>query len=445
MLRPYDLASFPLREWVLQNSSEQREKLAITSHWYYGSRIDFDSQSKKITEEPARRTFDQEDRCQEGAVLRYHALHKTVHYQGISTRISQNGSVQASLSIYHNRKGKQAVNEKNEKVWAGLDVSKATFSAAIDNEGRFSPVSKLPTQTFPRSPVGAGSFLKWAAKQIGKEQKLCIIMETTGHYSKDLAQWLYEKQEDLHITIQNGRMISDFIKSLNLNKTDDSDAQAIARFGSDRNPAPTKREDHNLVILRDLERERTALIESKCSLEHRTESLQSATARKVNGRAIAALTKQIEALDREIKKLVIQNPEMHKEIKILVSIPGVAFISAANLIAEYGSLKQYTARELSQISGLAPRLFHSGSSVNKSYLGRRGSKRARQILYLDSIVAVSKIPYLQDLFNRIVARGKCKMCARCACMRKLLLIMRALVVQEKPFDNKILENFRKSS
>ena len=67
------------------------------------------------------------------------------------------------------------------------------------------------------------------------------------------------------------------------------------------------------------------------------------------------------------------------------------------------------------------------------------SKRARQILYLDSIVAVSKIPYLQDLFNRIVARGKCKMCARCACMRKLLLIMRAFVVQEKPFDNKILE------
>ena len=154
-----------------------------------------------------------------------------------------------------------------------------------------------------------------------------------------------------------------FIKSLNLNKTDDSDAQAIAGFGSDRNPAPTKREDQNLVILRDLERERTALIESKCPLENRTESLQSAKARKVNGRAIAVLTKQIEALDREIKKLVIRNPEMHKEIKILVSIPGAAFISAADLMAEYGSLKQYTARELSQISGLAPWLFHSGSSI----------------------------------------------------------------------------------
>ena len=35
MLRPYDLASFPLREWVLQNSSEQREKLAKTENFAF--------------------------------------------------------------------------------------------------------------------------------------------------------------------------------------------------------------------------------------------------------------------------------------------------------------------------------------------------------------------------------------------------------------------------
>lgn len=333
-------------------------------------------------------------------------------------------------------------NQKSD-VWAGLDVSKATFSAAIDNVARFTHVSKLPTKQFPRTPVGAGSFLKWAQEKLEQGQSLRIIMETTGCYSKDLAQWLWEKAPESHITIQNGRMISDFIKSLNLNKTDDSDAQAIARFGSDRNPTPTKKEEKKWADLRELERERTALIEARTSLENRQESLRCKETKKFNGRAIASLTLQIKGVEKEIEKLIRNDEEMLQEVRLMSSVPGVGFISAANLLAEFGSLKQYTSRELSKISGLSPRLVESGSSVKKSYLGRRGSKRARQILYLDSISSVQKIPFLQDLYNRIVARGKCNMSARCACMRKLLLIIRAVVADGKKFDNKILEKFRK--
>ena len=335
------------------------------------------------------------------------------------------------------------MGEEKKKIWAGLDVSKAAFFAAVDNATRFTHVSKLPAKSFPRTPVGAGAFLKWALEKIGPDCSLAVIMETTGCYSKELALWLYEKQSDLPITIQNGRMISDFIKSLNLNKTDKSDAQAIARFGSDRNPKPTKREDAKVVTLREMTRERYALIEARTALESRRDSLQSPLARKFNGRAVASLTLQIKALDKEIRKLVESDKEMAHEVKLMSSVPGVAFTSATILIAEYGSLKQYTSRELSQISGLAPRLLHSGTSIKKSYLGRRGSKRGRQILYLDSITAVQKIPSLKDLYDRIVERGNCSMTARCACMRKLLLIMRAIVAHDIPFDNKILEFSRK--
>jgi transposase len=56
----------------------------------------------------------------------------------------------------------------------------------------------------------------------------------------------------------------------------------------------------------------------------------------------------------------MQDPEIRGEIDLMCTFPGVSFISACNIIAELGSLKQYSARELSALSGLAPRIRESG-------------------------------------------------------------------------------------
>ena len=75
--------------------------------------------------------------------------------------------------------------------------------------------------------------------------------------------------------------------------------------------------------------------------------------------------------------------------------------SAYSILAEIGSLKQYSAKELSAISGLAPRIKQSGSSVDYSFMSRRSSGRLRQILYLDSVPGLPKIPFLQDFYQRL--------------------------------------------
>ena len=122
----------------------------------------------------------------------------------------------------------------------------------------------------------------------------------------------------------------------------------------------------------------------------------------------------------------------------MTTMPGVSFISAYSILAEIGSLKQYTAKELSSLSGLAPRILESGSSVHSSYLSRRSSGRLRQILYLDSVPGVPKIPALQEFHQRLISKGKKKMTARCACMRKMLLMLRSMVIHNTPFN----ENFQ---
>jgi hypothetical protein len=95
--------------------------------------------------------------------------------------------------------------------------------------------------------------------------------------------------------------------------------------------------------------------------------------------------------------------------------------------------KQYSAKELSSLSGLAPRIKESGSSVHASYMSRRSSGRLRQILYLDSMIGVKNIPVLQEFHQRLLEKGKKKMTARCACMRKMLLILRSIVVHQRPY------------
>ena len=56
-----------------------------------------------------------------------------------------------------------------------------------------------------------------------------------------------------------------------------------------------------------------------------------------------------------------------------------------------------------------------------------------------SATAVLRILILQDLYDRVLAKGNTRLQARCAVMRKMLLILRGMVIADKEFD----KNFKK--
>ena len=311
------------------------------------------------------------------------------------------------------------MQEKKKMIWAGFDVGKETFSASLDQvtENGKAKITSLPCRDFKRTPEGLTKFFQWADGIISG-MDLHIVMETTGCYSQQ------------------------FIESLNLpHKTDKLDAQAIARFGAERQPHPTKRPSKTILTIRELSRERTALIKNRVDLQNRRDTITSSVVRKINAQTIATLTMQIEKIEQEIKACIVEDEEILTEIHIMTTMPGVKFVSAYSILAEIGSLKQYSIKELSAISGLAPRIRQSGSSVHSSFMSRRSSGRLRQILYLDSLPGVPKIPVLQDFQQRLLAKGKKKMTVRCACMRKMLMMMRSMVVHNSPFDENFLKNF----
>ena len=58
-----------------------------------------------------------------------------------------------------------------------------------------------------------------------------------------------------------------------------------------------------------------------------------------------------------------------------------------------------------------------------------------------SIAAIEHNPEMEIFYNRLIAKGKKPLQARCAVMRKLLILIRAVVVNETEYD----KNFAQKS
>lgn len=324
-------------------------------------------------------------------------------------------------------------NQEHIWQWFGLDVAKDSFTAAFYSG--LPDGAKSEILTFESNRKGVKSFLAWQKTQVTSPFPFGIIMESTGCYSRDLADLLLKVDSSLHISICNARSVSYYIKSHVPHKTDKSDAILIARYGHDFQPTGMKIKTRDEKLLKELVSERMKLVKIKTMLSNKKHSLAFREVKAINKDVLDCLNKKIEELEKKIVELSKQSVEMNAEIKLMDTVPGVGWLSASIIYAALGSLKQYTRLELSALSGLYPKISQSGSSLNKSKLAKTGSAYLRQTLYMDATQAMAKIPSLAALKKRLLAReNSSKMTARCACMRKHLLIIKGVVDSGTPYD-----------
>jgi transposase len=152
---------------------------------------------------------------------------------------------------------------------------------------------------------------------------------------------------------------------------------------------------------------------------------------------VAAIDRQIDDIDAEIEKYLSAkaSSDCRQEIELMRTVPGVGRFSATVIYGELGSLANYTRKQLSAMSGICPTTQQSGTSLHKGGLSRRGSRWLRRILYLDTRQTILKSPAMGEFHERMLKKpDSSKKGARCACMRKLLLILRGIVVSKKTYD-----------
>jgi transposase len=86
-------------------------------------------------------------------------------------------------------------------------------------------------------------------------------------------------------------------------------------------------------------------------------------------------------------------------------------------------------------AGLDPRQYSSGSSVHrKTRISKTGNRHLRRALYMPALVAIRHEPHLRAFYRHLVARGKAKMQALIAVMRKLLHAIFGMFKHQQPFD-----------
>ena len=86
-------------------------------------------------------------------------------------------------------------------------------------------------------------------------------------------------------------------------------------------------------------------------------------------------------------------------------------------------------------AGLDPREYSSGTSVQKKVrISKAGNKHLRRALYMPALVAVRHQPQVRAYYEHLQARGKTKMQALVATMRKLLHAIYGMFKHDQLFD-----------
>ena len=82
--------------------------------------------------------------------------------------------------------------------------------------------------------------------------------------------------------------------------------------------------------------------------------------------------------------------------------------------------------------GVAPYNRNSGTLRGKRAVWG-GRSRVRAVLYMGALVASRHNPVIRDFYQRLLASGKPKKVALVACMRKLLVVLNAMLKHGSPW------------
>ena len=119
---------------------------------------------------------------------------------------------------------------------------------------------------------------------------------------------------------------------------------------------------------------------------------------------------------------------------LLTSVPGVGDKLARTLIADLPELGRLGRKQIASLVGVAP--FNRDSGTLR---GRRtiwaGRIKVRAMLYMAALVAAHHNPVLASFYQRLLAAGKAKKLALVAVMRKLLIILNAILRDRRPWQN----------
>jgi transposase len=300
------------------------------------------------------------------------------------------------------------IDVSQDRLDVGIRTTRETFSVSNDKEGRVQLAQRL-AELKPR----------------------IVVMESTGGMELPIALELQD--HGVPFRIVNARQVRDFAKAKGiLAKTDRIDALVLAQFAHAMEVEPKALPDAARRELRALVMRRMQLIEAKVAEQNRLHAELVARVRKSIEKSVAWLTREIEMLDKELDRTIRNNPEFAAVRELAIEVPGVGENTVRMLIACLPELGTLSRQKISALTGIAPLNKDSGKSQGKRFCWG-GRSEVRSALYMAALVAVRYNTLLRSMYQRLRSNGKTAKVALVACMRKLLVILNAMVRDKTPW------------
>ena len=326
----------------------------------------------------------------------------------------------------------------NPYLYAGCDVSADWLDVARGLGPHLLDDGAPERRRFTNDAAGHADLCRWLCAS-GHATR--IVVEASGIYSLDLTLALHAA-DAVEVMLVNPRAAKDYRRSrMHRSKTDEIDAAVLCDYVLRMPFVAWEPPAADAIELRQLARRVADLTVERAREKNRLHAARaSRTASPVLINDIEVnlrhLDRRIDEMVRQALKVVGRTARLSSAYEHLTSVRGIAAKSAVMLLGELLCLPEgMSVREWVAHAGLDVRKHRSGRSVEeRPRISKEGNVHVRRALYMPALVAVRREPAVGAFYDGLLERGKPKMVAVVAVMRKLLHAIYGMLKHDADFD-----------
>lgn len=305
------------------------------------------------------------------------------------------------------------MTELKNNIFIGIDVSKYKLDIFNSKTGEFIEIDN--------TKAAISKYIR--ALELSED--LYVIIDLTGGYEALCVNEFYVK--GYNIIRAEGRKVKAFARALGISaKTDKIDANILAQYGEKCFNTLRLYQPYNNQIKKLVMR----LSDIKQLLQQEKNRLKAPDNMQIVTRSIKQLIniyeKEIAKLENEIEIIIENDEELRKKYKLLLEQKGIGKKVAYILLGLLPELGYLNRREIAALAGVAPFARDSGTinGYRRTGTGRIDVKKA---LFIAALVAIKYDEKMNLFYTNLTSRGKKKMVAVTATMRKIIITLNAKI------------------
>lgn len=305
------------------------------------------------------------------------------------------------------------------RIYVGIDVSKARLDVAVSESDVFAVandadgIAVLIERLSPLRPVAIG-----LEASGGYERRALKMLQAAGLPVRRIDSW----------------RLRQFAKAQGVRaKTDPIDAAMIGRFLAALPAQTDLPDDPGRAELQALMAYRRGVVAERVVLDNQLGQIEDDELVELTRARRDLARKTIALIERRVRALVAGQPALRRKAALLQSAPGIGFVAAMTLLAEVPELGRLGPKQIAALVGVAPYTHRSGT-IRRHAAIQGGRRHPRAALFIAALTQIRYQPWARLFLQRLTSRGKPKMIAVVALMRKLVIALNAMLKEDRQWQ-----------